>query len=65
MGQNSNGKISDNFCRDLGIRQELTVVDTPEQNGIAERSFGVLNGKTRAILKDADFGERRYCQQST
>ena len=41
------------FCRENGIKRELTVPKTPEQNGVAERSWRTLFEMTRGMLKTA------------
>ena len=41
------------FCIDNGIKNEYTIVHTPEQNGTSERQNRTLTEGTRAILKAA------------
>lgn len=46
--------------RSDGIVPEFTQVDTPEQNGRAERMNRTLNERTRALLADAHLDPRKY-----
>jgi hypothetical protein len=41
------------FLKENGIEHQLTVRDTPEQNGVAERANLTLMEKVRAMLKEA------------
>jgi len=41
------------FCRDKGIRRELTIPRTSEQNGVAERYLRTIFGMTRSMLRNA------------
>ncbi|KAE8731030.1 putative LRR receptor-like serine/threonine-protein kinase [Hibiscus syriacus] len=42
----------DDFCKKEGIKRQFTVVNTPQQNGVAERMNRTLLERTRAILRD-------------
>ena len=42
----------DGFCRQEGIRRQLTVSYTSEQNGVAERKNRSIVGAARAMLHD-------------
>ena len=42
----------------LVIRFEYTAPDTPQQNGVVERSFPALMGKARAMMSEAGFTKR-------
>ena len=42
------------FCLENGIKRELTIARTPEQNGVAERCWSTLFGMTRSMLKEAN-----------
>jgi len=42
----------------LGIIFEYTAPITPQQNGVVERAFGTILGKTRAIMNSAGFDEK-------
>jgi transposase InsO family protein len=42
------------FCLENGIKRELTIAQTPEQNGVAERCWRTLFGMTRSMLKEAN-----------
>nr|GEU75945.1 putative ribonuclease H-like domain-containing protein [Tanacetum cinerariifolium] len=43
-------KLMDDFCREKGIRREYSVVRTPQQNGVAERTNKTLIEAARTIL---------------
>ena len=45
-------KEFDGFCRQEGIMRELTVLYTPEQNGVAERKNRSIVGVAQAMLHD-------------
>ena len=45
-------KEFDGFCRQEGIRRQLTVPYTPEQNKVAERKNRSIVGAARAMLHD-------------
>ena len=45
-------KEFDGFCRQEGIRRQLTVPYTPEQNKVAERKNRSIVGVARAMLHD-------------
>ena len=45
-------KEFDEFCRQEGIKRQLTVPYTPEQNGVAKRKNRSIVGATRAMLHD-------------
>jgi hypothetical protein len=40
------------FCRENGIRHQLTAAYTPQQNGIAERKNRIILDMTRSMLKE-------------
>ena len=42
----------DEYCRQEGIKRQLTVPYTPQQNGVAKRKNRSIVGATRAILHD-------------
>ena len=42
----------DEFCRHEGIRRQMTVPYTPQQNGVAERKNCAIVGASRAMLHD-------------
>ena len=44
--------------RELGIVFEYTAPGTPQQNGVVERAFATMLGKTRAIMNGAGFDEK-------
>ncbi|KAE8689292.1 putative Retrotransposon protein, Ty3-gypsy subclass [Hibiscus syriacus] len=43
----------DDFCRKEDIKRQFTVVNTPQQNGVAERMNRTLLERTREMLRDA------------
>ena len=45
-------KEFDGYCRPEGIKRQLTVPYTPEQNGVAERKNRSIVGVARAMLHD-------------
>ena len=45
-------KEFEGFCRQEGIRRQLVVSYTPEQNGVAERKNRSIVGAARAMLHD-------------
>ena len=45
--------------KDLGIIFEYTAPGTPQQNRVVERAFATMLGKTRAIMNDAGFDEKK------
>jgi transposase InsO family protein len=38
------------FCVEAGIKRELTIPYTPQQNGVSERKNGAIVGATKAML---------------
>jgi hypothetical protein len=46
------------FCREYGIKRELTIPNTPEQNGVAERNWRTLFEMTRGMLKTANLDNK-------
>ena len=57
LRSDNGGEYSSNafarFCRDNCIKQEFTVPDTPEQNGVAERFNRTVVEMTRSLLLDS------------
>ena len=47
----------DNFCKAEGIVRHKTVVNTPQQNGIAERMNRTLLERSRSMLSNAGLGK--------
>ena len=45
--------------KELGIVFEYTAPGTPQQNGVIERAFATMLGKTRAIMNGAGFDEKK------
>ena len=45
-------KDFDEYCRQEGIKRQLTVPYTPQQNGVAERKNRAVVGAVRAMLHD-------------
>ena len=46
------------FCLENGIKRELTIAHTPEQNGVAERCWRTLFGMIRSMLKEANLDNK-------
>ena len=44
--------------KELGIVFEYTAPGTPQQNGVVERAFATMLGKTRAVMNGAGFDEK-------
>ena len=44
------------FCRENGIKHELTIPYTPQQNGVAERTWRILFDMARTMLKQSGLG---------
>jgi hypothetical protein len=42
------------FCAKAGIKRELTVPYTPQQNGVSKRKKKTIVGATKAMLHDQD-----------
>jgi transposase InsO family protein len=42
------------FCTKAGIKRELTVPYTPQQNGVSERKNRAIVGAAKAMLHDQD-----------
>ena len=53
------GHLKMNVLKDLGIIFEYTAPGTPQQNGVVERAFVTMMGKTRAIMNGAGFDEKK------
>jgi transposase InsO family protein len=47
----------DNFCQHEGIKSQLTIAYTPQQNGVAARMNRTLLERTRAMLKATGLGK--------
>ena len=45
-------KEFNNFCREAGIKRELTTSYNPQQNGVAERKNRSIMEAVRAMLHD-------------
>ena len=43
----------------MGIIFEYTALGTPQQNGVVERAFATMLGKSRAIMNGAGFDKRK------
>lgn len=44
----------DDFCRDSGIKRDLTMLYNPQQNGVAERKNRSICEATKAMIHDQD-----------
>ena len=42
------------FCEEKGITRHLTILDTPRQNGIAERRNRILLGMVKSMMAQAN-----------
>ena len=51
-GVEYNSHAFDDFCRKEGIRRQLTVPSTTQQNGVDERKNRLIVGAVRAMLHD-------------
>lgn len=49
------------YLKSKGIRHELTIAHTPEQNGVAERTNRTLMESARAMLCHAGLRSREHC----
>jgi transposase InsO family protein len=43
-----------NFCKDVGIKRELTTPYNPQQNGVAERKNGTIMEAVKTMIHDQD-----------
>ena len=43
-----------NFCKDVGIKRELTTLYNPQQNGVAERKNRTIMEAVKTIIYDQD-----------
>jgi hypothetical protein len=43
------------FCKEAGIKREMTVSYNPQQNGVAERKNRSIIGSSRAMIHDQEF----------
>lgn len=50
------------YCRVIGIERDLTIPDTPEQNGVAERMNRTLTEKARCLMFDADLDKQCWAE---
>ena len=51
------------FCKDATTTKHLTVRDTPQKNGVAERMNQILYERARCILSNASL-EKRFWAES-
>ena len=53
-------RVLESACidKELGIVFEYTALRTPQQNGIVERAFVTMLGKTRGIINGAGLDEK-------
>jgi hypothetical protein len=47
-------KDFNDFCREAGIKRELTIPYNPQQNGVAERKNRSIVGAAKAMIHDQD-----------
>ena len=50
-----NSKYIKYLCNKYGIQPEFTAPNTPQQNGVIERSFATVEAKALAMLEAANF----------
>ena len=43
-----------NFCKDVGIKRELTTPYNPQQNGVAERKYKTILEAMKTMIHDQD-----------
>jgi transposase InsO family protein len=43
-----------NFCRDVGIKRELTTPYNPQQNGVVERKNRTIMEVVKSMIHDKD-----------
>jgi transposase InsO family protein len=48
-------KDFNDFCREAGIKRELTIPYNPQQKGVAERNNQSIVGVAKAMIHDQDF----------
>jgi transposase InsO family protein len=62
LRSNHGGKYISNqfteYCLNNGIKRELIISHTPEQNGVAERVWWTLFNSTRAFLKEFKLNDK-------
>jgi len=52
----------DEFCKAEGIARHKTMVNTPQQNGVAERMNNTLLERARCMLSNASFGKEFWAE---
>ena len=57
-----NGHIFINFCNDHGIKKELTVRHTPQQNGVAERKNRTIMEMARSMLQHKNLPKNLWAE---
>ena len=50
------------YCREKGIRRQLTIAHTPEQNGVAERRNRYLTEMSKCMLLDAGLHDKLWAE---
>ena len=61
-GGEFNGHIFINFCNDHGIKKELTVRHTPQQNGVAERKNKTIVEMARSMLQHKNLPKNLWAE---
>uniref|UniRef100_T1IMU7 Integrase catalytic domain-containing protein n=1 Tax=Strigamia maritima TaxID=126957 RepID=T1IMU7_STRMM len=61
-GKEFDNKIFDNLLNKFGIEHQWTVVYSPQQNGVAERSNRKILDKLQTLLLDARLGQQLWAE---
>ena len=61
-GGEFNGHIFINFCNDHGIKKELTVRHTPQQNGVVERKNKTIVEMARSMLQHKNLPKNLWAE---
>lgn len=55
-------KLFERFCSENQIKREFTIARTPEQNGVAERTWRTLFDMARTMLKEANLDQKWWAR---
>lgn len=61
-GGEFNSKAFDDYCKESGIKRQLTAAYTPQQNGIAERKNRSIMNMTRCMLLEMSVPRRFWAE---